>query len=259
MTFHSNLSFNKSYSRRFPCFYKNILVNWKQYLTTNLETISDILSQNLWFNKNIIIDSFIVNFTKLSQKSISFVDQLVNESFQFKKSLTLKDEYRLENDMYFQWVQLIHVIPQTWKNKIKQNLKEKNESKLLVLNHYLIRNARILIVDKLTAKEIYSVLILSLRNKSFSQNYFESSFPNNTFDWKQICLLPRIKMFLIWYSINWTICNIRPTFFHKFLFNELMMSYTLRVILDHLLQQWLIGRRGEKKNIMNNFRAKKAF
>ena len=47
LKFHSNLSFNNSYVRHFPCFYKNILLNWKQYLSTDPETISGILSQNL--------------------------------------------------------------------------------------------------------------------------------------------------------------------------------------------------------------------
>ena len=87
----------------------------------------------------------------------------------------------INNDVYFQWAQLINAIPQTWKNKNKQNLTQ-NESNLLVLNHH----------HNLTAKEIYSVLILSLKNKHTSQNYFESSFPNYTFDWKQSYLLPRI-------------------------------------------------------------------
>ena len=61
---------------------------------------------------------------------------------------------------------------QIWKNKIKQNL-TKNESSLL--NH-LIKNARILTLDKVTAKEIYSILTSSLRNKATSQSYFGSYF-----------------------------------------------------------------------------------
>ena len=139
LKFHSNLSFNNSYIRHFPCFYKNILLNWKQYLSTDPETISGILSQNLWFNKHRIIDNTIVNFTKFSHKNINFVDQLLNESCQFKKWQTLKDEYHLDNNMmYFQWAQLIHAMPQMWKNKIKQNL-TKNESNLLALNHHLIK------------------------------------------------------------------------------------------------------------------------
>ena len=93
--------------------------------------------------------------------------------------------------MYFQWAQLIHAIPQIWKNKIKQNL-TKNESNLLVLNHHLIKTARILTLGKITAKEIYSIFISSLKNKPTSKCYFENSFPNYTFDSKQIYLLPRI-------------------------------------------------------------------
>ena len=103
----------------------------------------------------------------------------------------MKDEYHLDNDMRFQWAQLIHAIPQTWKDKIKQSL-SKNESNLLVLNHHLIKNARILTVDKLTAKEMYSISISSLKNKPTSQNYSENSFPTYIVDWKQIYLLPRI-------------------------------------------------------------------
>ena len=70
----------------------------------------------------------------------------------------MEDEYHLANDMYFQWAQLIHVIPQIWKNKIKQNL-TKNKRDVLVLNHHLIENSRILTLDKRTVKEIYSILI----------------------------------------------------------------------------------------------------
>ena len=66
----------------------------------------------------------------------------------------LKDESHLEDDIYFLWAQLIHPIPQIWKNKIKQNL-TKNEHNPLVLNHHLIKNARILTLEKLMAKEIY--------------------------------------------------------------------------------------------------------
>ena len=92
-----------------------------------------------------------LTFTKLSQKNVNFVDQLVKESCQFKKLQTLKGEYYLENDIYSQWTQLIHATPQTWKNKTKQNL-TRNESNLLVLNHHLIRNSIILTLDELTLR-----------------------------------------------------------------------------------------------------------
>ena len=96
------------------------MLNWKQYLSKDHETISGILLQNLWFNNHIIIDTSIANFTKFPHKKINFVDQLVNEFYQFKKYQTLKDEYYLNTDMYFQWAQLIHVIPRYGKTKLNK-------------------------------------------------------------------------------------------------------------------------------------------
>ena len=87
-----------------------------------------------------------------------------------QKNTNAEDGYHLHNQMYFQWVQLLQ--PQIWKNKIKQNL-TKNESNLPALNNHLIKNpnTRILTLDKLTAKEIYSILISSLKNKPISQSW----------------------------------------------------------------------------------------
>ena len=164
------VSLTKSFIRRFPCFYKNILLLWK-HLTADPKTTSGILSQNLWFNKHEVIDNSIVNFIKVSQKNISFVDQWVSESCQFKKWQTLKEECHLENDMYFQWTQVSTPNIKTWKNKIKQNL-TKNETNFLVLNHHIIRND--------------SILILSLKNKLSSKNYSQISFLNYTFDWGKL-------------------------------------------------------------------------
>ena len=95
LKFHSNLSLNNSYVSHFPCFYKNILLKWKQYLSTDPATIPGLFSQN----------------------------------------------------------------------------------------------------EKM-AKKIYSILISSLKNKPTSESYFENSFPNYTFDWKQIYLLPQIFVFV---------------------------------------------------------------
>ena len=96
------------------------MLNWKQYLSKDHETISGILLQNLWFNNYIILDNSVVKFTRFSHKEINFVDQLVNEFCQFKKWQTLKDEYHLNNDMYFQWAQLIHAIPRYGKIKLNK-------------------------------------------------------------------------------------------------------------------------------------------
>ena len=100
---------------------------------------------------------------------------------------------------------------QIWKNKIRQNL-TKNNSNLFVLNHNLIKNARIVTLDKFTAKKIYSILISSLKNKPTSQSFFENSFPNYAFDWKRIYLLPQII------TINSYQRNFQYKIFHNILY-----------------------------------------
>ena len=80
--------------------------NWEKYLSTNPETPLRILSQYLWFNKFIIVDNSYVNFTNFSNKYINFVNDLVNENCNFKSWETLKNEYPLDNKLYFQWMGL---------------------------------------------------------------------------------------------------------------------------------------------------------
>ena len=87
------------------------------------------------------------------------MSDLVNENCNFKSWETLKNEYHLDNKLYFQRMQLIHAIPLIWKPKINDS--EKNvEKKYVVQDHHLIKNTRVIVLEKLTAREIYSVLIL---------------------------------------------------------------------------------------------------
>ena len=115
--------------KNFPSFYLDIFCNWKRYFSTNPETPSCILAQYLWFNKFIIVDNSYLNFTNFSNKNINFVSDLVNENCNFKSWETLKNEYHLDNKLYFQWMQLIHAIPLIWKQKINDS--EKNVEKIM--------------------------------------------------------------------------------------------------------------------------------
>ena len=57
-------------------------------------------------------------------------------------------------------MQLIHAIPLIWKQKINNSEKnvEKDDG---IQDHRLIKNTRVIVLDKLTSREIYSVLLLS--------------------------------------------------------------------------------------------------
>ena len=66
------------------------------------------------------------------------------------------------------------------------NINDKN----LCQNQCVITGARILSLDKLSSKEIYSVLIRNIVNKPTSNIHFEKLFENTTLDWNKIYLSP---------------------------------------------------------------------
>ena len=73
------------------------------------------------------------------------------------------------------------MIQAIWKQKLDDS--EKIVEKIYaVQDHHLIKNTRIIALDKLAAREIYSVLLLSLGNTPTSQKYFDKFFPNENFD-----------------------------------------------------------------------------
>ena len=214
--FHSNHLFNISCVNDFPSFYLGIICNWKKYLSTNPETPSCILSQYLWFSKFINVDNSYVNFTNFSNKSINFVSDLVNENRNFKSWETLRNEYHLDNKVYFHWMQLIDATPLIWKQKINDT--EKNvEKKYVVQGHNLIKTLRVIVLEKLTAREIYSVLTLSSGNTPTSQKYFGKVFPNENFDWKKIYILTRVV----------TINSFQSNFQYKILHNIVYLNKVL--------------------------------
>ena len=88
----------------------------------------------------------------------------------------------------------------------------------LYQNHHVIKVARILSLDKLSSKEIYSVLISNtVNNKPTSNLYFEKLFENTTLDWIKIYLPPVLA------TIDTTLRSVQ----HKVLINVLFLNKKL--------------------------------
>ena len=102
-------------------------------------------------------------------------------------------EYHLSNTSYFQWLQLINSIPEKWKLTIKQS--KSDVKNLIIHGHHLIKGSRILILEKLTSKDLYQILISSLTNKVTSVTYSETKFNGNSLDWTKIFILPRLTTY----------------------------------------------------------------
>ena len=81
-------------------------------------------------------------------------------------------------------MQLINSIPEKWKLTIKQS--SSDAKNLIIHGHHLIKGSRILILEKLTSKELYQILISSRTNKVTSVTYFETKFNANNLDLSKI-------------------------------------------------------------------------
>ena len=69
-------------------------------------------------------------------------------------------------------MQLIDSIPGRWTFIIKENYE--NDTNLIIHDHHLIKGSRVITLDKLTLTKMYSILISKVKNKPFSDIYFET-------------------------------------------------------------------------------------
>ena len=67
-----------------------------------------------------------------------------------------------------------------------------NAINLIIDDHHLVKDSRVITLDKLTSTEIYSILISRAQNKPSSNIYFENLFHNYSIDGTAIYTLPRL-------------------------------------------------------------------
>ena len=76
-----------------------------------------------------------------------------------------------------------------WKKCIKQA--SENTSLLVAKDHHLLRGSTIIILEKLSSKQLYSLLISAVDHQPPSEKYFDNLFPNTELTWEEIYLTAR--------------------------------------------------------------------
>ena len=114
------------------------------------------MSQFLWYIIEIQIDESEVHLSRFSQNNLNFVSRLFNTNGSIKAWYFLN---------------------------------------LIIHGHHLIKGSRILILEKLTSKDLYQILISSRTNKITSVTYFETKFNANNLDWTKIFILPHLTTY----------------------------------------------------------------
>ena len=116
--FLSNLDFEDSKILIFPSFYKQLFRNWCKYLSSFFNNPSSVLSQPIWYNKNIKINSKPIYVEEFAKQNI-FLYDLFNTKNELKTRDEIKISYELSDKSYFKWRQIISSIPKTWKKLLK--------------------------------------------------------------------------------------------------------------------------------------------
>ena len=95
--------------------------------------------------------------------------------------------------MQFQYLQIMHALPQHWKESI--NNFAGNLNNLYIQDHHLINCNTIYSLEKLNTKRLYHKQMLLKYVKPVCQNYHERKFDGYNFNWKLIYKLPRIATY----------------------------------------------------------------
>ena len=174
-----------------------------------LQAISDLSFCGLIKILKLITNHFIF---RISRQIISILLNIYANRLKVLKSWSeIKTEFNLEEELFYKWFQLLHVIPNQWKRIIKIT----NDSciNIVYFEHHLVKNNRIVAMEKLYSKEIYSLIISQNMGTPTSQQCFKTLFLHLNLDWKLIYLLPRTLT--------------KSTFQYKVLNNELYLNHKL--------------------------------
>ena len=127
---------------------------------------------------------------RFSEKNIKYVLQLFIDNGSIKQWHEFKREHNLHESFYFHWLQLIDSIPERCKFIIKENYED--ATNLIIHDNNLVKDSRVITLDKLTLSEIYSILISKAQNKPSCNIYFKNLFNDYNIDWTAIYMLPRL-------------------------------------------------------------------
>ena len=151
-----------------------MLILWTKYYSNKPSLPSTIISQYLWFNSFVKIDSKVVFHKEFSEKNINFVNDLIFKNGKFKTWEQIIHEFKIDKNLYFKWIQLVHAIPNHWKIKLTEN--KIYSQNMFYLNHHFIKSSQIYSFKKLTAKELYLISLQHETTAPTSQKHFESKF-----------------------------------------------------------------------------------
>ena len=114
--FYSNLEVSNSILCKFPKFYKEILIRWSKHLSSPATLPPTVACQFVCHNKHTQIGNKSIYLYNPSNRNLNFIGQLFDTDGKLKSWECVKHQFLLKNNMLFQYRQIIHALPQHWKD-----------------------------------------------------------------------------------------------------------------------------------------------
>ena len=167
-----------------------MFIRWDKYLSSPATLPPTVACQFIWYNKDIQIDDKSIYVYNFSNRNLNFVSQPFDTDGKLKPWECVKHQFLLKNNMQFQYRDIIHALPQHWKETIKQFAE--NINTLYIPDHHLIKSSTIYNLGKPNSKELYQTQLCLKYNKPTCQSYQEKKFDDYDFNLKSIYRKARV-------------------------------------------------------------------
>ena len=185
--FSHHFSPSKELLSSIPTFYQNILIAWKDVSSGPITSVP-ILNQHIWHNHFLKIGEKSFYFKEFANANLNYVYQLFHPDGSIKNWNFLKQEFNLENKSYFRCIQLLHSIPAQWRQTVLAGLATPND---IIPAQGILQCTIIIPMEKLTSKQIYSILIRKRAHTPTSKAYYDTKFPCIENNWPKIYMLTK--------------------------------------------------------------------
>ena len=191
---HRNLPFDQTVLNKIngiPVFYVDLLKRWSGLTNSLSEDVNMILTESVWLNRSILIDNRSVFNSSFSTLSINTVRDLYNAN----GNIVTFDEMRhrgMPDTLYYNWLQIIYSIPNSWKAMIRGADKEILERHSTFNKNLICFGKKCYPITDITCKNMYNFLISTTQKPPTLIDYWTEKLNLNLdTEWDKIFLIPR--------------------------------------------------------------------
>ena len=161
--------------------------NWFLIAETDPVTPATIQNQVLWNNSKILIGHKPIS----KCFNVDFVGDLYDPSGNLLSWRTFSEIHACPQTLAFKYIQIIHAIPQAWKNIISSNKQDFCASNGTLRDQHFLYMSRVISMDRLSSKLLYTYFLSKIKKSATSEATISKKFENTVFIWPRIHLVAR--------------------------------------------------------------------